>query len=303
MAVDKVECPECGKVLRPAKPLAPGKKVRCPKCEASFVVPGADVDDEPAPKRGAAGKVTTAPKKAAPRPKAAPPPAPKAPAAGAGDDEEGGTYRFLDESAPQEEAEEDKPKIEYVPNLEVKDPRGPATAALATPANLIMLIGAVMVVAGLFGVCFCNWPFLFSQYNTGASLKEAKVRFDQQKPKEKDQQGGPKPAKKEEDSGPTDEEILEEMKKESKLQDIWEDLKDEDREWRIIWAIVSVVVIAYGAVMASASVKLVNLESYRWGMTAAIMAMGCVLALPFGMIVLTQLKRDEVKAAFEYVPE
>src|SRR5438876_1772157 len=34
-------CPECGAQLRPANPVAPGKKLRCPKCETVFAVPAA----------------------------------------------------------------------------------------------------------------------------------------------------------------------------------------------------------------------------------------------------------------------
>src|SRR5262249_35210550 len=58
MAV-KIDCPECGATLKPAKPLTPGKKVRCPKCANVFVVPGAEEEEEEVPARktkAAAGK-------------------------------------------------------------------------------------------------------------------------------------------------------------------------------------------------------------------------------------------------------
>ena len=37
MTVSKLTCPECGKVLKPAKPLAAGKKVKCRACQKPFV--------------------------------------------------------------------------------------------------------------------------------------------------------------------------------------------------------------------------------------------------------------------------
>src|SRR5882724_11876196 len=33
-------CPECGAQLRPANPVPPGKKLRCPKCETVFAPAG-----------------------------------------------------------------------------------------------------------------------------------------------------------------------------------------------------------------------------------------------------------------------
>src|SRR5262245_65987179 len=100
MAVAKVECPQCGKVLKPAKPLTPGKKVRCPNCEAVFRVPGAEAaGDEAAVPQDAIRKEAPAqaPKKAAARPQPAPPPgAPKL-----DEDEEGGIYRFIEERSEE----------------------------------------------------------------------------------------------------------------------------------------------------------------------------------------------------------
>jgi DNA-directed RNA polymerase subunit M/transcription elongation factor TFIIS len=37
MALSKLLCPECSKVLRPARPVELGQKVRCPSCEAIFI--------------------------------------------------------------------------------------------------------------------------------------------------------------------------------------------------------------------------------------------------------------------------
>src|SRR5437868_10315152 len=43
MFVSKLNCPKCKTVLRPAKPLPPGKRVKCPKCSNDFTAEeGAD---------------------------------------------------------------------------------------------------------------------------------------------------------------------------------------------------------------------------------------------------------------------
>ena len=39
--MNTVECPECGKALKTANPIAPGKKVRCPGCKEIFTMPAA----------------------------------------------------------------------------------------------------------------------------------------------------------------------------------------------------------------------------------------------------------------------
>ena len=39
MASAKLTCPECKTVLRPSKPVAPGKKIKCPKCAGIAPIP------------------------------------------------------------------------------------------------------------------------------------------------------------------------------------------------------------------------------------------------------------------------
>ncbi len=136
MAVTKITCPECKTVLRPAKPLPPGKTVKCPECGNRFPAteeaPGAplrkpkkaDPDGERKPKKPAADKQPAAVKKMD------------------DDDEDGGTYRFEDAAQG-----EDKPEINYAPDMSIKDLRGPAQSALVRPTNAMIAVGAV----GFFG--------------------------------------------------------------------------------------------------------------------------------------------------------
>jgi hypothetical protein len=125
MALSKLVCPECSKVLRPAKPVAPGKKVRCPSCEVIFVAEEDDEDDRPA--RAAAKQK---PKK-------------KQAASGAAGEEEEETYGVIRD----ESDEEDKPEVDYAPDTSIKDLRGPAQAAIMPPSNKLTMAGFI----GVFG--------------------------------------------------------------------------------------------------------------------------------------------------------
>src|SRR5436190_16283601 len=65
MSQTSLTCPECGASLRLAATVAPGKKVRCPKCQGIAVVPAVkprsaaraasrrapEIEDEPEPRR------------------------------------------------------------------------------------------------------------------------------------------------------------------------------------------------------------------------------------------------------------
>ena len=43
-----IKCTKCGAVLKTQNPIAPGKKVKCPKCTETFVVE-AEEEEKPAP--------------------------------------------------------------------------------------------------------------------------------------------------------------------------------------------------------------------------------------------------------------
>ena len=73
-------CPKCQTTLRPAKPVPPGKKVRCPKCENVFVPDPADAAIQARP--SAAG--------------------------GDGDEEGAGTYGVVKDPDLEKKAEEDE---------------------------------------------------------------------------------------------------------------------------------------------------------------------------------------------------
>jgi DNA-directed RNA polymerase subunit M/transcription elongation factor TFIIS len=153
MAVSKIICPECEKVLRPAKPVAEGKSVTCPDCGARFRVPTEDLDlaivEEPKPRKksskSSAGKSKDpATKDKVKSSKEAVASAASAKAAADDDDEGGGTYGLIGE---KEDANANQPKITYAPDTSIKDLRGPAQEAVMPPTNLLILTAAL----GFFG--------------------------------------------------------------------------------------------------------------------------------------------------------
>ncbi len=150
MAGSKLTCPECEAVLKFAKPIAPGKSVRCSKCDTVFKAPAADDDEEPAE------KVKTKAKKGSDKDKVtSKKPSGKGDKAGAkegksGGDEEDKHYGVMAEDTEAGTAKEDKskaPKISYAQDTSIKDLRGPAQALVITPTNMMLLFDAL----GFFG--------------------------------------------------------------------------------------------------------------------------------------------------------
>ena len=155
MAVTKITCPECNTVLKPAKPLPAGKPVKCPECGHRFTAPEEEAKAplknpkkapagpeaaEPKAKPAADGKKASPIKAAEKKAPAEKKPEPKK----TDDDEEGGVYGYLKE---EEDDKDEKPDIEYAPDMSTKDLRGPAQAALVQPSNALIIVG----LAGFFG--------------------------------------------------------------------------------------------------------------------------------------------------------
>jgi predicted Zn finger-like uncharacterized protein len=132
----RITCPECATVLKPANPIAAGKKVKCPKCGTTFPVEAEGAAAAPAKARAAAPGAVKKKPSDAPKPD-------KKPAPGTGDDDEGGTYAFLGGPTEVREEDDDPPEIDYAPDTSIKDLRGPAQAAVIQPTN--MMIGAGVV--------------------------------------------------------------------------------------------------------------------------------------------------------------
>ncbi|MBI1914248.1 MAG: hypothetical protein HYS12_05860 [Planctomycetes bacterium] len=278
MAVVKIDCPECGATLKPAKPLTPGKKVRCPKCDNVFVVPGAeDEEEQEAPAR----KAKTAAGKASRKPAPAEEPAPPPPAKAVEDEDEGGIYGVIQQPGEEKEEEDRKPKVEYAPDLSVKNPRGPATAAVAVPSNGILGFGALLALLSVGTLCVDLWPFLFTKWSSGVLPSEAKKKYEKEHRKSgsQERQSG---RRQEQTSFVDEDQVMLELQRDPDKLAKWEDMVEDDRITRIIVACCCVAALIYFVVMAYAGVQLQNLESVRWSWTACIMAMICIAGFPLG---------------------
>ncbi|MCS6851159.1 MAG: zinc-ribbon domain-containing protein [Gemmataceae bacterium] len=261
MAGPKYTCPECKAVLRPAKPLTPGKKVRCPKCEAIFTV-----EEE--------GR---APAVAAARP-------PR------NEDDEGGTYGLFDHT--DEEAEGKGRKVDYEESLRDKFPkskRGPAQALATGPSNWLLGTGLLFAFVSLGLILYWGFPLVFSDHLTQPSekLRDFKDRPWEMSWEEFDQRlATDKNAKNQERYRKAYDE-LRQLDRERTIQ----------RVTKIV--LLGIPGLAYGIVLTVGAVKMQNLESYRWAVISSVLAMPSILGLPAGLWCLKTLRHPDVIAGFE----
>jgi DNA-directed RNA polymerase subunit RPC12/RpoP len=182
-------CPECGANLKMAQPVPAGKKLKCPKCQTVFLpstgAASASAPAAPRPKPVAAAP-KTAPTAAAPKPK---------PAA---DDEDAGTYGFIQEAKPPpppkedldlEDDEDDSPAdrkkkkaAKAKKKKEAEDPlkktfpkgkRGPAAAAVMAPTNQLLGTSALAAVSSIVSILYAIWPIVFGE----KALDDIPTRF------------------------------------------------------------------------------------------------------------------------------
>jgi predicted Zn finger-like uncharacterized protein len=285
MAVTKLTCPECSTVLRPAKPVPAGKKVKCPRCDTVFEAGADEVEDdddeveEERPRRAPRKIPVKAREKVK---KAAKDPPKKKPAA---TDDDDGAYGVVTD----QELEENKPKIEYAPDMSVKDLRGPALAILWNPSNKLVLMAFVGVFGYLALIILLSIPALFpiieddkeqDVMKIGPGLSQASPWATSGSmgmllggggggdnpapaPREEQQQGG--------DSGTK---FVEEK---ASIYQIWgldlSNLIDAGVGWFLLYMVPIILLACYAGLVAHGAIKMQNIESRRWGMAASIMAL------------------------------
>lgn len=295
-------------MLRPTKPLASGQKVKCPKCGGGFtyqepaaaqeskpaepakpnakrapvarrdvqtsVLPTADDIDLAAEKKPSAGKRPSrqaGPGKAEVK-------TTELPVAEKVVDESDDllTYTFRDEGV---QAENEETKISYVPDTSIRDLRGPAIAKLVGPSNALIYAGMMSALLCVATFGYNVWPWLFPPENGYILDVEDTLKVKM----------------------PGDNSI---PKNPKELRDNYKDVMDEaeyeEKKERVIYAIIAVVQFFWNLVMAVGAVKMQNLESYNWGMAAAIMGINPLTLTGPGVWALVTLLKEEVKAGFEY---
>jgi predicted Zn finger-like uncharacterized protein len=301
MASARITCPDCKSVLRPAKPVPDGKKVKCPKCGNTFTTPGLveevlEVEEvQEAPRKKASAKKSSEKKsKAAIKKASSPKPPTKKTAYEEEEEESGGIYAFVESDRPKVEGEEDeeesRPEINYAPDMSIKDLRGPAQEAVVKPSNYMMLIGGLSALCNIFLICWSFWPMVFSDsvvdyykvlkkhYTDAPGLTENQRKNALQKVE------GYKEFK---DLDEKDRDIVNEAN-EAAVSNFWVGgFPPLGRFWMMGGFI---FVLIYNALAITGAVKMQNLESRRWGIASSIMMlfpMGC-----FGLSFLLYLGID-----------
>jgi hypothetical protein len=277
MPVDKVTCPNCQAVLRPAKPVDAGKKVKCPRCGTGFVVSDVPMD------------VTAA--------EPLEPPSPPVPERRPYDEDEDtgpATYEFKDQPEPvrkkpardyddddyedeeeQEFDEHGKMNLSIVADLTVKDPRGIAQEKVIRPSNWLMFSAIASIILELIRLSWFLIPVFFS-------LPE--------------------------DTSLTNPPGFQQSKETAKEKDFTKDLTWGLAKWLfvLLQILASVIVFVYNGFIVIGTVKIQNLEGYAWGITACILGLlpGCTCCYPLslisGIVCLITMRNPQVIEGFEY---
>src|SRR5438132_506858 len=127
-------CPECGAQLRPANPIAAGKKLRCPKCDTVFAVPAA------------------AEKKKAAQP---------APAAAPTGDDEAGSYGLVREEDKRTSEEVLKAAFDPIKERFKRSARGPALIRVVRPSTWLLGTGILICAFAITGALWSVFPMIF----------------------------------------------------------------------------------------------------------------------------------------------
>lgn len=150
-------CPECSTKLKRAQPVEPGKKLRCPECEAVFAV-----------KAVKAAKAAPPVEKKQPEPAAAPAAKPR----NRFDDDDGpanyGLVTADDTTGSQKER--DKAYGPLSKRFETSK-RGPALILVVKPSNFLLLFGVLTCVMGITGSLVATWPMIFKQEEVSNAKK------------------------------------------------------------------------------------------------------------------------------------
>jgi len=304
MPLEKLSCPDCGTALKPGKPIAEGKKVKCSKCGSIFVAGGSAKGAGDGKKRAASpsDKIAATPGKGA---SASTPTKAGTGETKQGDDDDGGggTYGFAagdepvlkppepplvkkkkrlsdedddeDEDDNDEDDEDEEEKLDPVLEMYLKvdkstNPRGPATALITGPSNLLIITHGLLALLQVVAFTFWVFPMLFGEHcnitpkdlkgESGFEKKEYKVVMEKtwddieadlvnSKTREKDKEF------------------------EEKAMDHLKEMESDKRKERWIQMIFPPLLLAYCGLIVYGAVQMQSLESYPWAWTSVIMAL------------------------------
>jgi hypothetical protein len=307
MPLARLTCPDCHAVIKPAKPVEEGKKIKCPKCGNVFVAGAANgAPAQPVEKKTAAV--------AEPAKKEEPAPAKKKPM---DDDEDDGpaTYGFSpgeeiakpepevvknkskpkpkpkrrrdeeddedDEDDEEEEVKEEKKDDvldTYLKKHTETDPRGRATEIVTAPSNKIILTYGFLTLAQL--VAFVYWIFPFFFLDHLVSPKE--IKDDEGALFYHDPKDVTKPMEPEKKWEEIQKEAREAKSSDNRAAQALEKLNalESKTTWfRRLMMVPPFLLFFYCGAIVVGGVKMQSLESYGWAWTSVIMSL-----IPIGSV-------------------
>ena len=150
-------CPECGAQLRPANPVAAGKKLRCPKCDTVF-----------APTPAVAAKTKAA--------KPADTAKPAATAKPAYDDGEVGQYGIAAEVDDRSADDVRKAAFDPIKERFKRSARGPALIRVVKPSTWLLGTGILTCIFAVAGALTMVFPMIFKVEDVQPPDKNARFR-------------------------------------------------------------------------------------------------------------------------------
>ncbi len=211
------------------------------------------------------------------------------------DEEGGGTYRFEDPGATEE-----KPEVEYAPDMSVKDLRGPAHEALVQPSNMLILVG---------GLGFLGWVLLLVLILIPTLTPIESDDGDKSKPPKSvvGLEHGLAAIQDEKDPPP-------EMQNDPSRKSMFEIFGVNIGGFGVLaWYLFILVLLpifigmAYCGLVTYGAVRIQNLEGYGWGIASCIMVMLPVVSFGFmtstGLLVkfLLGMVSDDVRWVYTVV--
>jgi hypothetical protein len=304
MPFDRLKCPQCRAMMKPARPVDEGKKVKCPTCGNVFVAGNDRPAKEGAPGRtGGGDKISASPTKGG------------AAAGGAKPDEDapGGVYGFAageepvakppepplekkkrrredddddedeDEDDDDDEDEDDEEEVDPVLEMYLKqnrsnNPRGPVTAMLTRPSNYLIITHGLLAILQFLAFTYWIFPLVFSDHLIAPKELRKDPDFPEASQKEY------KALLENDPSWEDIEKVVKSSDSKNKVsekqagvyQTVFDRLETVDsdrRQERWIQLIFPALLMIYLGFIVYGAVQMQSLESYNWAWTSVIMAL------------------------------
>jgi hypothetical protein len=296
MPLDRLECTQCHAVLKPGKPVAEGKKVKCPKCGTIFIAGSKAKVGDAAPAQKGGGKSAAASGKTkvvdddleksegtygfagGDEPVVKPPEPPKPKKRRLRDEDDDDEDDEDEDDDDEDDEEEVDPVLEmYLKQNKSTNPRGPATAMITKPTNFVIITHGLLLILNFIAAVFWIFPIMFGEH-CNIDVKDLKKNKDESFDKFRKKEYLPLVENENWDD------LKEHLDQGSKLRkedqdrrqemlDKLEEMEDDKRQERWIQFIFPPLAMIYLGFVVYGAVQFQSLESYGWAWTSVIMAL------------------------------